>query len=152
MPGLSNLQRYQQQQYIKSAAIKGLGANKTIEALKGIGLGIRRTEGLKQYREYAQIPAKADLLKYVRKSYRPSERLYTRQEGWMTRDYRYTIAYQSVNLETGIVSTQHTRLISDNPMTIGEIEAEGGAISAATEYWEGEATIAFSIVSAEMRA
>ena len=152
MAQYTNLQRHQQQQFLKSAAIKGIGANKTLDALSAVGLGIRRTDGLKQYAAYAAIPQKTELLKYVRKEYRPSQRLFTEQPGFMTRDYRYTIKYQTVNKITGVVEDRHTRVISDLPMTIGAVEGQAETVTGEAEYWLGEEVIEWSIAEAEHAA
>ena len=68
----------------------------------------------------------------------------------MSRDYRYTIEYQTVSKATGVISTKHTRIISDNPLTIEQIENEAIRVSSEYEYWHGEDAIEWSIAMAEM--
>ena len=148
---LTNHQKYQRQMFIKSSAIKGIGATKTIQKLKEIGLPMRRTDALKLYRTYAGIPQKMDRVKYVRKDYKPSIALYTPQEGYMTLDYRYTIEYETVNKWTGELSLKHSRMSADFPQTIQAIEDDAMGIMAEAEYWEGEIVTRFRIAELEMQ-
>ena len=152
MARLSALQTYQRDLYIKSAAIKGFGATRTLEGLKSVGLGMRKTDMLKAYRNYAGIPERAELVKYVRKDYIPSARLFTQQSGYMTRNYRYTIEYQTIDDVTGSVTLKHTRLITDTPRTIQQIEDEANEIMAEQDYWGGITAISFRIAELEVRA
>ena len=127
---LTVAQIWQREKYIKGAAIRGLGANKTLEALKGLGLGIKRAEGLRMYRGFAKIPEQQDRMKYVNKSARFSRDMYTVESRFMTRRYRYTMKFETYDKRTGEISEQATSVISDRPMTPGEIESEvDGAIN-----------------------
>ncbi len=119
---LTNAQIWQREKFIKSSALRGLGANKTIAALKGLGLGISRTVGLSMYREYAKIPAKAGRMKYVRKSYAFSRDMYTKETKFMTRRYRYTMKFETLDKRTGIIGEHATSVISNSPMTPAQIE------------------------------
>lgn len=121
---LTNEQLWQRETFIKSSALKKLGANKTIEALKGLGLSIRRTEGLKMYREYGKIPAKEEVMKHVRKNMRFSRDMYIPETRFMTRRYRYTMKFTTFDKRTGEISEHATSVIRDKPMTPGQIEAE----------------------------
>ena len=121
-PGLTNQQLWQREQFIKSSALKQLGANRTIEALKGLGLGIQRKAGLAAYRAYGQIPEKEARMKYVRKGYRFSRDMYTRETRFMTRRYRYTMKFETRDKRTGEISEHATSVISDKPMSPGQVE------------------------------
>lgn len=127
---LSPLQVFQRDKFFLSSAVRGLGANKTIEAAKKIGLPIRRTDGLALYRNYVGIPAKAERMKYVRKSYRFSQSLYTEQKRHMTRRYRYTMKFETRDKRSGEISEHATSVISDRPMTPLAVES---AVSDATK-------------------
>jgi len=123
-PGLTNQQLWQREQFIKSSALKQLGANRTIEALKGLGLGIQRKAGLAAYRAYGQIPEKAERMKYVRKGYRFSRDMYTVETRFMTRRYRYTVEYDVRIKETGEIKKCYRSVINDKPMIPREIERQ----------------------------
>jgi len=119
---LTNAQIWAREKFIMSSALRKLGANKTIEGLKKIGLPIRRTEGLSMYRQYAQIPEKAGRMKYVRKAYAFSRDMYTKETRFMTRRYRYTMKFETRDKRTGEISEHATSVISDKPMTPGQVE------------------------------
>jgi len=125
---LTSFQKWTRDLIIRSWAIAGKGASKTLEHLKTLGLGIRRAIGLAHYREYAGIPAKADAIKYVPKRAMIGRAQYTEVYGVMTRRYRYTVASEFYDKKTGTLKTYFTSMISDRPLSVGEIERVGGDV------------------------
>jgi len=125
---LTAFQKWTRDLVIKSWAIAGRGATKTLEHLKTLGLGIRRTVGLKHYREYAQIPARADVIKYIPKKFAIGRAQYTEAYGVMTRRYRYTVGSEFYDKATGKLKKYFTSMISDRPLLIGEIERTGADV------------------------
>jgi len=122
---LTVFQKWTRDLIIRAWAVAGKGASKTLEHLKTLGLGIRRTVGLAQYREYTKIPARADVIKYVPKKLMIGQGQYTEAFGVMTRRYRYTVASEFYDKKTGTLKTYFTSMISDRPLSVGEIERMG---------------------------
>lgn len=125
---LTAFQKWTRDLVIKSWAIAGMGASKTIAHLKTLGLGIRRTVGLARYRAYAGIPAKADIIKYVPKKLMIGRGQYTEAFGVMTRRYRYTVSSEFYDKKTGELRTYHTSMISNRPLSVGEVERTGAEV------------------------
>lgn len=125
---LTRFQKWKQDIVIMSSAITGIGANKTIALLKTLGLGIRRIVGLARYRSYAGIPAKADVIKYVPKRAMIGRGQYTEAFGVMTRRYRYTVSSEFYDKKTGELRTYHTSMISNRPLSVGEVERTGSNV------------------------
>jgi len=123
---LSTFQQSQRLSAIKSFAIQGIGANKTIARLKEMGLPIRRQAGLALYRSYAGVPEKADTLKYIPKGKSPAKTSYTEPEGeaFFRQPYRYTVKFETYNTKTGETKTMYNSMSSMRARTVGEIEAE----------------------------
>lgn len=121
-------QKWARDLIIRSWAVAGRGAGKTIAHLKTLGLGIRRTAGLAQYRNYAKIPARAEVMKYIPKKFAIGRAQYTEAYGVMTRRYRYTVASEFYNKQTGELKTYYTSMISDRPLSVGEIERTGSEV------------------------
>lgn len=125
---LTSYQKWKQTLVIISGAIRGIGANKTLAILKSIGLGIRRTVGLARYRAYAGVPAKEEAIKYTPKQFMIGRGMYTEAFGVMTRRYRYTVASEFYDKATGELKKYYTSMISDRPMSVGEMERVGGDV------------------------
>jgi len=125
---LTGFQKWTRDLIIRSWAVAGRGASKTIAHLKTLGLGIRRTVGLKHYREYAKIPARADVIKYIPKKLMIGRAQYTEAFGVMTRRYRYTVSSEFYNKQTGELKTYHTSMITDRPLSIAEVERTGADV------------------------
>jgi len=125
---LSGLQLWARDMILRAWSVLKKGANVTLRHLEGLGLGIRRKEGLKQYREYAKIPARADVIKYIPKKFMIGRAQYTEAFGVMTRRYRYTVASEFYNKQTGELKTYYTSMISDRPLSISEVERIGSDV------------------------
>ncbi len=110
------------QPFVKSMAIKGMGANWSLNVLKAAGLGYRRIDFLLDYRTYAKIPSIANKLKFIRKSYKPSMDLFLKPVGFQARDFSYVVKYTRTDPTTGEMSDYFNRLSSDTELTRGQIE------------------------------
>ena len=126
---LDNFQLFQRDTMIKSLAIKQVGANETLRRLQAIGLPMRRQALLKTYREYAQIPVKAERIKFVRKDFRLSSELYTEpvvtpagRPAWISDRYRYTVEFTTFNPDTEELRDLGHTMISSKPLTPRQIE------------------------------
>lgn len=137
--------------FIRSAALSSKGANQTLRELRKAGFGMGRTAFLNAYREYAGIPKKENSIKYTPNKYRISPENYTEAKGFISTNYRYTIAYETINKATGEVYTRYTRISTDIERTMGQIKEEAEKVIKQLEYWQGEKAQRTWIHSAETR-
>jgi len=111
-------------QRMKGAIAAGKSASKFLSEMKVAGLGYRRTTFLADYRSVGNVKAKTGLLKYVRKDYQPSPRLYAEVNWNLSREYMYKIRVES-RLEPGKpIESRFVNIVSDRAMTPGELESE----------------------------
>lgn len=94
------------QAFIKNAIIAGLSANKALERLKELGLGIRRSVFLRMYREARGIEEKTKLLKFVRNDRVPSERLFTKTTMNLRNQYAYVY---KITLKDSVTGKERVR-------------------------------------------
>lgn len=129
------------QAFIKSGVSRGLSAAATIRTLRAQGLTYRRKSMLADFREWAEVPAKADRIKAVRKDYRPSRELYVTTTGKQLRAFRYQVTVDVYNPESKEKLQFTCNVTSDRQMTIGEVEAEAlEPIKRSTEAYKSEIT------------
>lgn len=136
------------QTFIRSAVSRGLSANAGLREYQAGGGKLRRIDWLRDFRQFLGVPARAQLLKYVRPDYRPSERLYTRVAGYQRTDYRYTVLVTTRNPETGVEFTFFNNVSSERPMTPGEASEEAlSAVGGAIDRYRDD-VVAYHLVSA----
>ncbi|NIQ91321.1 MAG: hypothetical protein GWN93_20855 [Deltaproteobacteria bacterium] len=132
---LTTFQKYQRDLALKKYAAQGLGANRTIEKLKEIGLPMRRQDALRVYREYAKIPERAEVIKYTPKHLGITRQQYTESEGFMMKRYRYTVKTRFVDKVTGETKEYFTNVITDTEQLPWHIEEQASnAIDVMTTY------------------
>lgn len=125
---LTGLQLWARDLILRAWSVLKKGANVTLRRLEELGIGIRRKEGLKQYREYAQIPKKKGVIKHVKKRLMIPRSEYTTAFGVMTRRYRYKVGVDVYIRKTGEIKTLYTSMISNRPLSVGEVERMGRAV------------------------
>jgi hypothetical protein len=129
------------QTFLRSAVTKGLSAAAAIRTLAAEGLTYRRTDMLADFREWAQVPVKADRIKNVRKDYRPSRELFVETTGKQLRAFRYQVRVNVYNPETREKFEFTTNVTSAKQMTMAEAEAEAlEPIKRSTEAYKSEIT------------
>ena len=110
------------QVFVKAAAKKGLGANKTLSLLKSKGLGYRRATFLSDYRMYAKIPTLSNRIKYVRRRYRLTKELFLEPKKFMTRRFAFVTEFNILKPDTGETFKMKSRVSTDKWMTRGQAE------------------------------
>lgn len=114
------------QAFIRSGVKRGWTSSHTLKQGLAAGLkGIRRTDYLKDYREWAQVPAKADRIKAVRHAYRPSRNLFIETTGKQLRAFRYQIGIDVYKPEEKKAFHMVTNITSTRQLTINEILEQG---------------------------
>jgi len=129
------------QSFLRAGVSAGLSAASTIRTLATQGLTYRRTDMLADFREWAQVPAKADVIKNVRHDYRPSKALYIETSGKQLRAFRYQVTVDVYNPETKEKFNFVSNVTSDRQLTISEINEEAlEPIKRSTEAYKSEIT------------
>jgi len=114
------------QAFLRSAAEAGMSANEAIRQLQSGGLQTyRRTDMLKDYRQFLGIPERADKLQHVRLDYRPSRNLFTDVMGFQRSRYRYQVNIYTHNPVSGKDTVMSTNVASDVQLTRRQIEEAG---------------------------
>jgi len=124
MATLQGATRAAGQLVIKSAAKRGLSSTETMRELAAKGLSYRRTTMLADYRTAANIKEKEGLLKYVRKDYTPSPRIYAESTHALSREFQYLMTVQTRLRPGEPLEKRLVSIISDRPMTPRELETE----------------------------
>jgi len=117
--------RGQSQPFLKSAVTRGLSSSETIKSLRQAGLGYRRTDMLADYREWAQVPQKANVIRYVRRDYLPSRAMYVETFGKQRAAYRYQVTGNIYNPVAKDTVKFTTNVVSDFQMTPQQVYDEG---------------------------
>jgi len=111
------------QAFMRSAVTRGVSVSATIAAGRAAGLATyRRTTMLSDFRAWSGAPAKANVIKYTPKIYRPASATYIETKGKMFRNYAYTTRVTLRSGATGELVNYNTRISSSKQMTILEIE------------------------------
>lgn len=114
------------QAFLRSAATKGIKFADVFKSMQDAGMSTyRRTNMLKDYRQFAGIADKADLLKFVRKDMIPSHSLYTTTTGYQRTKFRYQLNVDVYKPLTNETFSMPTNIASDVPLTPGQIEEAG---------------------------
>jgi len=107
---------------IRIAFREGMSASTFINEMKEIGLSYRRTDMLADFRSVNELESKADLFKYVRKDYYPTEKTIA-QVGWeLSREYLYKVKVSSRISPGEPLTERFVNIMSDIPMTPGMVE------------------------------
>lgn len=114
--------RFAAEQVIRKAVTEGLSANATQKVLRDLGLSYRRTDFLEDFRRIADIPAKTDKLKFVRRDFRPSKSLFTEQTMFQRNRFRYVVSVDVYKPDTGETFSMFTSLAGSIYYTRGEVE------------------------------
>ncbi len=109
---------------MKAAIAAGKSASSFLKEMQAKDLGYRRTTFLADYRSVGNIEAKKDLIKYVRKDYLPSPRLYADVTWDLSREYLYKLKVQTRLKPGEPLAERFLNIVTDRPMTPGELESE----------------------------
>ena len=108
--------------FVKKAALEGLGANATLKILREMGLGYRRQDFLRDYRMFAQLPKKANVIKYVNRKYRLTKSLFVEPKGFMSRRFAFVSKIKVYNPQKKTTFILHNRVASMKNLTRGQAE------------------------------
>jgi len=108
---------------IMAGAVRRLGKVVTLKALQAVGLGMRKTDFLRRYDFYRQVPEREPYLATVKKGAFITQKNYIEQSDWMNKRYRYTVKTEVYFHDTGAITMFSTAVSSDRPLRVYEQEA-----------------------------
>lgn len=137
------------QAFLRAAAERKIGVNEAIRQLQAGGLPTyRRTDMLRDYRQFLGIAEKADRIKYTRLDYRISPENYTEVTGYQRSRYRYQVNIETHNPVTGKTFTLKTNVSSDTQLTRRQIEESGlGAVKDIVSEYKDD-IVKYNVVAA----
>lgn len=117
----------------------GRSASAFITSMQGMGLSYRRTEMLADWRAVNEIESKAGLLRNVRRDYYPSSKAMAHVDWNLSQEFMYVLNIKTRRGETGVEEDKRVNIMSDIPLTPGEVETELRERWAGYEKYQGEA-------------
>ncbi len=110
---------------MRSAVTAGVKVGRFIAKEKAAGRYVgRRTTYLADYRSVSGLKAKEGLARFIRKDRYPTEKTMASVEWALGKEYMYKVKVQSVIKVGEPITDRFVNIMSDVPMTIGEIEVE----------------------------
>lgn len=111
------------QPIMRAAAKLDYPWTKLYDELKLVEPVYRKTEFGFDYRSYTQAYKKGDLLKFVRRDYKPSSRLFSEARVGMRKTFKYNVKSSFIDKATGAEYSERSSFVtSDRQLTRGEIE------------------------------
>jgi len=117
MPNGWSKARSMAQSFLRAGGKEGIGSNAILSTIRDAGLGYRRTDFLKDYRNYQRIPSQSEIMKYVGGDKRLAEFNYIELPRFQKGNYAYVIDVKVLNPATGDVFDMRTTVSSDNALT-----------------------------------
>ena len=102
----------------------GMSATAGYNLLYDEGMGYRKTDFLKDFRDFSGLAMKRDPLRAIPKKYRPTEATIQRVDIKQTRKFYYNYKVEGVNLYTNKMEDTWITVASDDILTMEEAEAE----------------------------
>lgn len=144
------------QAFIRSGVERGITGGAIIRTLREAGLTYRRTVMLADIRTFRGITAVKPALQAIRKDFYPSERMYRSPFKFAYRKYSYDVRMRFFDPRKQETITQYTRISSDVPMRIMDIERQARDYfrppADEYEFTDLNATIASAILKPEEEA
>lgn len=112
------------QAFIRKGVKMGLSRGAIFDSLKPGKLTFRRQDFLADYREWAQVPKKAGVIRYTRRDLYPGKDLFVTTTGKQRLPFRYQVAGTIYNPETHERLPFTTNVVSDTQMTPDQVYEE----------------------------
>lgn len=114
---------------MRGAFREGQSAGRFIADMRAEGLSYRRTDMLSDWRSINELETKADLYKFVRKDFYPTEKVIAQVEWQLSKEFMYKVKVQSRLDPKAPITERFVNIMSDIPMTPRMVE------QAVTEKW-----------------
>jgi len=119
------------QNFIVNLTAEGYSGAAILDTLKDWGIGFRETDFYKDWRRVLGRPARADLMKYVRKDFRPPSHLIEHTPEYLSRQFRADFAVRGYDTLTGEDIDTEYSLAKDDLADIRDLENEMKSMLAA---------------------
>lgn len=100
----------------------GQSASSFLTDMKAQGLSYRRTDMLADWRSVNEIEAKEGLLRFVRKDYKPTQRVIAEVDWKISTEFMYKVKVQSRLRPDEPVTERFVNIMQDRPLTPAEVE------------------------------
>jgi len=125
-------------QKIPEAIARGLTVSGFIRELKAAGLSYRRTLMLADWRSAANIEARKDVIKYVRRDRYPTAKEYAETEWPWREEWAYKLRVRTILLPGKSITEHFVIIESDKPLTCAEMEQQVYSRWGEWEHYEPE--------------
>ena len=102
----------------------GMSATAGLNLLRSEGMGYRKTDFLKDFRDFSGLAMKCDPLRAIPKKYRPTEATIQRVDIKQTRKFYYDYKLEGYDIITQEKTESWITVATDNILTMEEAEAE----------------------------
>lgn len=117
-----SLKRAQVIGLMRGAFRRGQSATSFLWDMREKGLSYRRTDMLSDWRSVNELEVKADLLRYVRKDYYPTEKSIAQVDFALSHEYMYKVKVQSRLTPDAPLTERFVNIMQDEPITPARIE------------------------------
>lgn len=117
MPNGFSAPRRMAQAFLRAGGREGLSAGSVFRTLRETGLGYRRTDFLKDYRNYQRIPVQSETMKYVGGDKRLANYNYIEMPRFQKSNYAYVIDVKVRDPATGREFDMRTTVSTDMALT-----------------------------------
>lgn len=138
-----SVNRYIARAMIPEMLRMGLTATAGLRVLKLEGVGVRKTDYLKDWRDFAGIAMKRDPLRAIPKKYRPTEATIQRTDFQQTKKFYYNYKVEGYDIITQQQTETFITVATDDMITMEEAEAEAERLA---DYYKLDIEIARMII------
>lgn len=117
MPNGFTKARRMAQSFLRAGGREGIGANTLLNTIREAGLGYRRTDFLKDYRNYQRIPVQSETMKSVGGDKRLANYNYIELPRFQKGNYAYVVDVKVRDPATGREFDMRTTVASDLALT-----------------------------------
>ncbi|MBA7618119.1 hypothetical protein ES703_25440 [subsurface metagenome] len=107
---------------MRGAFRRGQSATSFLWDMRERGLSYRRTDMLSDWRSINELESKADLLRYVRKDYYPTEKTIAQVDFALSHEYMYKVKVQTRLKPDEPLTERFVNIMADEPQTPAQIE------------------------------
>ncbi len=102
----------------------GMSATAGLKLLRSEGMGYRKTDFLKDFRDFSGLAMKRDPLRAIPKKYRPTEATIQRTDYKQLKKFHYNYKIEGYDIITQEQTETFITVATDNILTMEEAEAE----------------------------
>ena len=130
---------------------EGYSANAALRQLRSMGMGYRRITYLADWRELTGVTKLENVVKYVRKGYRPSPSLFVEKAMAVGRERTYTAEMELYKRSTGESTKENYSITTDEDLTVEQAEREIEKHGEEGMSWPGWEVTKTTLISCKRR-